>query len=865
VGNDQLTEEGRLRHQKNAAEGDRFGRRRGGQSKRSISASLFLDAPPPLLSQEGNSCVRIPISTYRLQFNCDFRFEDARRIVDYLYELGITDIYASPLLKARPGSTHGYDVTDPTHLNPELGTAEEFDELSRALQARGMGLILDIVPNHMAASLDNPWWFDVLEKGQDSPYALFFDVNWESKKVLLPILARPYGEALENHELVLRVENGRTVLQYYEHKLPVAAGAENLGSAAVDQVLSRQHYRLAFWRKASDAINYRRFFDVSDLIGLRIEREDVFQATHAYVFKLIADGKVTGLRIDHIDGLRDPKGYLDRLPTVYVVVENILAGNELLPFDWYAHGTTGYDFLNFVNGAFIDPEGFHRLEKIYSEFTGSNRTFTEVFRERKCQVMKELFAGEVNALVRRLAELAEEDRHARDVRTEELKDAFIAVTARLPVYRTYIRDSRISEADRACVEDAIAVAGNGPAFAFLRRVLLVEPAWYLQKRKQDYLDFVMRWQQFTGPVMAKGLEDTAFYVHNPLMSVNEVGGDSNGPELYFGVEEFHRRNLARRTRWPQTMNASSTHDTKRSEDVRARINVLSELPVEWARCLRRWSRLNPSESTPNRNEQVLIYQSMLGAWPIEPVRLKRYVTKALREAKTHSSWINIDKAYERRVLSFVDSLCRNEEFLNDFTRFQKKVGYIGALSSLSQLVLKITSPGVPDFYRGTEVWDLSLADPDNRRRVDFAARAQMLEELKKHARPKELLKHWGDGRLKMYVIWKLLNFRLSHADLFLHGDYIPLRVTGSRQNHIIAFARRLHDQWCVAAVPRLLSKLIRHGSPPLGQKIWNDTMIELPTNLPAQWTDVLTGQELSTPLLASALFSTLPIATIALL
>ena len=401
-----------------------------------------------LLSQERNSCVRIPISTYRLQFNRDFRFEEARRIVDYLYELGISDIYASPLLKARPGSTHGYDVTDPTHLNPELGTAEEFDELSRALQARGMGLILDIVPNHMAASLDNTWWFDVLEKGQDSPYAVFFDVNWESKKVLLPILARPYGEALENHELVLRVENGRTVLQYYEHKLPVAAGAENLGSAAVDQVLSRQHYRLAFWRKASDAINYRRFFDVSDLIGLRIEREDVFQATHAYVFKLIADGKVTGLRIDHIDGLRDPKGYLDRLPTVYVVVESILAGNELLPFDWYTHGTTGYDFLNFVNGAFIDPEGFHRLEKIYSEFTGSNRTFTEVFRERKCQVMKELFAGEVNALVRRLAELAEEDRHARDVRTEELKDAFIAVTARLPVYRTYIRDSRISEADR---------------------------------------------------------------------------------------------------------------------------------------------------------------------------------------------------------------------------------------------------------------------------------------------------------------------------------------------------------------------------------------------------------------------------------
>jgi (1->4)-alpha-D-glucan 1-alpha-D-glucosylmutase len=798
----------------------------------------------------------IPAATYRLQFNRDFRFADALRIVEYLHKLGITDVYASPILKARPGSSHGYDVTDPTGLNPELGTPEEFNKLSRALQARGMGLILDIVPNHMAASLDNPWWFDVLEKGEDSPYASFFDVNWESKKVLLPILARPYGEALANHELVLRVENGRTVLQYYEQKLPVAAGAEDLSVDAVDQVLSRQHYRLAFWRKASDAINYRRFFDVSDLIALRTEREDVFWATHAYVLKLIADGKVTGLRIDHIDGLRNPKGYLERLPTAYVVVEKILAGNEQLPCDWRTHGTTGYDFLNFASGAFIDPQGFHRLEKIYSEFTGSNRTFSEVLRERKRQVMKELFASEVNALVRRLAELAEEDRHARDIRTEELKDAFIAVTACLPVYRTYLRDFQTSEMDRACVENAIAAAGNGPALEFLRRVLLVKPAWYLQQRKQAYLDFVMHWQEFTGPVMAKGLEDTTFYVHNPLMSAHEVGGDPNGPELYFGVDEFHRRNLARRTRWPHTMNASSTHDTKRSEDVRARINVLSELPVEWARCLRRWSRLNPSASAPDASEQVLIYQSMLGAWPIPADRLKNYVTKALREAKTHSSWIDINEDYERRVLFFVDSLYRNEGFLNDFTRFQKKIAYFGALSSLSQLVLKMTSPGIPDFYRGTEVWDLSLADPDNRRPVDFSARVQMLEELKKDPRPRELLRNLSDGRIKMFLIWKLLNFRRSEAELFLYGDYIPLRVTGSRENHIITFARRLHDEWCVVAVPRLIAKL------PRAKTVWLDTLIELPPDAPSPWTNVLTGQELSSPLFASALFSTLPVAMI---
>jgi len=794
--------------------------------------------------------VRIPVSTYRLQFNRDFRFADAIRLVDYLHDLGITDLYASPIFKARPGSTHGYDVTDPTQINPEIGTPEEFNQLVEALRAKGMGLVLDIVPNHMAASVENPWWFDVLEKGQDSPYAGFFDVNWESKKVMLPILGRPYGEVLENDELVVKIENGRPVLQYYEQRLPIAAGAENLN---VDQVLSRQHYRLAFWRKAADGINYRRFFDISDLVGLRAERDEVFETTHKYVLQLVDEGKVTGLRIDHIDGLLDPKTYLDRLPDVYTVTEKILAGNEQLPCDWHTHGTTGYDFLDFVNGAFVDREGYHALERIYSEFTQSTATYTDVFRERKRQVMRELFAGEVAALVHRLGELAEEDRHARDLATEELKEAFVSVTAALPVYRTYIREGSISETDRAHIEDAIAVAGGGPAFDFLRRVLLMNPAWYLQNRKPDYLDFVMRWQQFTGPVMAKGLEDTSFYVHNPLVSVNEVGGDSNGPEVYFGIDEFHRRNLARRARWPQTMNASSTHDTKRSEDARARINVLSELPKDWEWCLKRWARWNPTEIAPN--EQILIYQSMLGAWPIEADRLKQYVTKALREGKTHSSWIDVNEDYERRALSFVDSLYANEKFLKDLTRFGEKIAYFGALYSLAQLVLKITSPGVPDFYRGTDVWDLSLADPDNRRPVDFNSRVSMLEELKSEAKPADLLTQWTDGRLKLWTTWKLLNFRRDHSDLFLHGEYIPLHVSGPRADHIISFARRLHDHWCVVAVPRLLANL---GG---ARRIWKDTSIELPPEAPSQWRSVFTSESVSS-LSASVLYATLPFAVL---
>ena len=804
--------------------------------------------------------VRIPNSTYRVQFNREFRFADAVRILEYLHELGITDLYASPIMKARPGSMHGYDVTDPTQLNPDLGTPEDFETLCTALREKGMGLIVDIVPNHMAASLDNAWWFDVLEKGEESPYAGFFDVNWESRRVLLPILGRPYGEVLEKQELQLRTENGRTILQYHEQKLPVAAGAENLSVESVDDVLSRQHYRLAYWRKAADAINYRRFFDVSDLVTLRSERDDVFQATHEFTLKLVAEGKIAGVRIDHVDGLLDPKGYLERLPRCYVVVEKILGGHEHLPSNWRTHGTTGYEFLNFLNGVFVDREGFHQLERIYSNFTGSTNSYGEVFQQRKRQVMKELFAGEVTVFIRRLTELAEEDRHARDLRTDELQEAFVAVTACLPVYRTYIRDEHISATDRAYIEDALTVGSKGLAFEFLRRVLLLSPPWYLQASREKYLDFVMRWQQFTGPVMAKGLEDTTFYVHNPLVSVNEVGGDCAGPEVYFGVEEFHRRNLSRHSCWPHSMNASSTHDTKRSEDVRARINILSELPDEWENALRRWYRMNTSETAPDANEQVLIYQSMLGAWPLDPDRLKQYVTKALREGKTHTNWMEINRSYETRVLSFIDRLYANNAFLKDFLRLQEKLAYFGALSSVSQLILKIASPGVPDFYRGTDVWDLSLADPDNRRPVDFAARTEMLRCLKEHSDPTELLKNWRDGRMKLYTTWKALQFRRSHADLFREGEYLPLHVAGAKENHIIAFVRRYRDQWCFVAVPRLMARLARRRTAPLGEKIWRDTVVELPMDAPSQWTNILTGETAPSPLYASQLFSTLPFA-----
>jgi (1->4)-alpha-D-glucan 1-alpha-D-glucosylmutase len=406
------------------------------------------------------------------------------------------------------------------------------------------------------------------------------------------------------------------------------------------------------------------------------------------------------------------------------------------------------------------------------------------------------------------------------------------------VYRTYIRDFDVPDADRGRIHRAIAAArrsGEAAAFDFIERVLLLEPAWYLRTQRYSYLDFVKRWQQFTGAIMAKGLEDTAFYVQNALISVNEVGGDPSGPFVYFGVEEFHRRNRIRNANWPRSMNASSTHDTKRSEDARSRINVLSELPGEWSRYLNRWRRMNPGDSAPDLNEQTLIYQSMLGAWPIDAERLKRFVTKALREAKTNTSWIHIDADYESQVMAFIDRILSSGKFMRSFLRLQKKIARFGALSSLSQLLLKITSPGIPDFYQGTETWTFNLADPDNRGPVDFALRQETLQKLKEGAAVRELLSEWADGRIKMHTCRAALTFRRRHPDLFLRGDYIPLRVLGARRDHVIAFARRFDKEWALVAVPRLLAKL--------GNKRWGDTRMEYPPDAPQKWINVLTNEE----------------------
>lgn len=944
--------------------------------------------------------LRIPVATYRLQFNQSFRFEDAQAILPYLHRLGISDLYASPIFKARQGSSHGYDVTDPTCLNPELGGQQKFDALVRELKARGMGLLLDIVPNHMAASPESPWWMDVLENGQSSPYATFFDIDWNpisgalKNKVLLPILGSPYRQALANQELALMLEETGFFVHYHDFRLPLniksyalvishrldaleaLVGSDHLALRQLkqlmnameclppctssnarearkrhreqqiikerlwrlinaspeaesfllenvalfngkkgdtgsfdllDRLLAQQAYQPAFWRTALEEINYRRFFDISDLIGVRVEELPVFEATHALVFQLVREGKVTGLRIDHIDGLRDPSKYLrqlqrrltpktersGRLPGSYIVIEKILAGDETLPEEWPVLGTTGYDFLNAVNSLFVDEEGLQSMKAIDSSLTGLRLTFEEIAYQKKKQVVEELFASETHTLGQRLTGLAQQDWCECDLSQKELTKALIEVTACLPIYRTYTRTLEVSPRDRVYLKSAIEEARKrDPALGartlnFLKRALLMDsPVSLAPQQKEEWLRFVMEWQQFTGAVMAKGFEDTALYNYSRLISLNEVGGNPGGVGL--SVEAFHQHNLVRQARWPYTLNATSTHDTKRGEDVRARINVLSEIPEVWGGHLARWMRWNQAKKlkvnghlVPDLNMEMLLYQTLIGAWPLSEnevpqfkERVKAYIFKAAREAKAFTSWLSPNLEYERALLAFVDSIWEGSgqnEFFNDLLEFQREVAYYGALNSLAQVLLKITSPGVPDFYQGTELWDFSLVDPDNRRPVDFGKRTRLLDDLIRQETQglssfiRELLTSWEDGRVKLYVTYKALSVRSAHQEVFLEGDYIPLEVRSVRQENVCAFARRRGNNWALIAVPRLMTKLVRAGTVPLGEWVWENDVLLLPQSAPEQWLQVFTGEFLKSTttmngLCLSSVFGAFPVA-----
>lgn len=686
----------------------------------------------------------------------------------------------------------------------------------------------------------------------------------------------------------------------------------------LDTVLADQAYRLAYWRVAAEEINYRRFFDVNDLAAIRTEDPTVFAATHQLALRLLAKGIVTGLRIDHVDGLYDPAGYLRRLqqaaaivlregdfppssssplhmdqfvaqlqiepapqPTAlpcYIVVEKILEAREPLPDHWLVHGTTGYDFLRMLNGIFVDQENERRMTDIYVRFTRRREEFPDLVYQSKKLIMQVALSSEINVLAHQLDRLSEKDRHSRDFTFNSLTHAIQEIIACFPVYRTYIDKSGVTERDRGIIETAVARAKRrNPAtdvsiFNFVRDVLLLRFSENADaEARETQHAFVMKFQQCTSPVMAKGMEDTAFYIYNRLVSLNEVGG---APERFgFSVAAFHEHNQERLRRWPYSLLATSTHDTKRSEDVRARINVLSEIPEEWWAALRRWSKLNKKKKpivdgqhAPDRNEEYLFYQTLLGAWPLTPMdgdeqtafnrRMQEYMRKATKEAKVNTSWINPNQAYDDAIQEFVSAVLNDLAFRADFQELWKKVAQCGLYNSLAQTLLKLTVPGVPDLYQGSELWDFSLVDPDNRRPVDYDRRRLLLHAVQDRSHnegedfvsfTRELLDCRVDGRIKLYVIHRTLLQRRAYPSLFRVGDYLPLNSSGSKQHHVCAFARRQGQEELLVVVPRLFSRLLRDVStPPLGPAIWDDTLLLLSPSLEGRcFSNLFTGELIS--------------------
>jgi (1->4)-alpha-D-glucan 1-alpha-D-glucosylmutase len=1027
-----------------------------------------------------------PEATYRLQFHKDdLTFRDAAQIAPFLDELGISHVYASPYFKTRSGSPHGYAVVDYTRLNPDLGTADDYQAMVDAIQGNRMGQLLDVVPNHMAADPENPWWRDVLENGPSSPYARFFDIDWNPakdelrNKILLPFLGEQFGQVLESGGLKVEYREGAFVLRYYERTLPLdpktwstilahrlaelkeslPAEDENLRelesivtaaeylpdrtetdparveerqrekevikrrlanltgqSRTIEQfihktldeingnpddahsfdllnaLLDMQVYRLSHWKAASDEINYRRFFDINELTAVSMEEPEVFEASHALVFDLLVSGKVSGLRIDHIDGLFDPCRYLwqlqwgyvralgrsvhERLAVVspvaakeeateglkaaagqepvsaaaavlaeevalpsqspaweeveppfleamwqriggphpsevfpslqrpadgerqhevdrphripqeklplYVVVEKILGAEEPLPEEWPVAGTTGYDFLNTVNRLLVDPAGLQEIRRLYSRFIDQRMDFREVVYQSKLLILRSAMSSELQMLAYRLNRISERHRRSRDFTLNTLRAVLREIVACFPVYRTYIDARGVSDRDRRVVQRAVAQAKrrnpatDAAAFDFVRDVLLLEQPPELDEagcREREF--FVGRFQQVTSPVIAKGVEDTAFYRYNPLTSLNEVGGEPS--EGAMSVEEFHRDNLARAEGRSWSLIASSTHDTKRSEDVRARINVLAEIPQQWRKAVNRWSRLNrrfhhnvDGQPAPSRNDEYLFYQALVGMWPLEPFdadlqqqvirRMQAYMEKATHEAKLHTSWITPHPDYDQAMREFVGSTLESRRFLAEFQRFHERVVDWGLYTALAQTVLKLTSPGIPDIYQGQEVWSFRLVDPDNREPVDFARHWDMLNQLEADTQrddsllplARHLAHHPRDPRIKLLVSWRVLQFRRRHRELFHQGTYLPLEVTGSRAKHVCAFAWRLAaaegrpEQRAVVVAPRLLAQLTPAPEdglvPPLGESVWGDTRLDTAGLSPGAMKNLFTGQ-----------------------
>jgi (1->4)-alpha-D-glucan 1-alpha-D-glucosylmutase len=856
------------------------------------------------------------IATYRVQMRDRFTLDDAAAILDYLAQLGISHLYSSPILQAGKGSTHGYDVLDYTQVNSELGGEAAFERLSNALATQGMGLLLDIVPNHMAIGKGNRWWWDVLENGQASRYATYFDIDWlppESKFhhiVMLPVLGDHYGRVLDAGDLRLIRNRGTFSLRYYDHVFPISPrslteiltqaapytdsdqlcyfadafdrlpssratdpqsqqrrhrdkvvllnlftrllleappvaaaidqAVETLNSdpRALHQLLERQNYRLAFWRTAERNLGYRRFFDINTLIGLHTEDEQVFADIHEIVFQwLRPDGPVDGVRVDHPDGLLDPQQYLgrlrDRVHSGWILAEKILMPNERLRESWPVSGTTGYDFLNTVMGLFIDPGSEEVLTRFYGDFTGETRPFSEVLHEKKLQVLRHGLGSDLNLLTSMLFTICDRHIHHRDYTRHELHEALRELVAEFPVYRTYVSPAsgQVDEEDQALVIGAIqGVEARRPDVAndllkFIGDILL------LQHRGDAESEFLTRFQQLTGPAMAKGAEDTAFYCYHRFLALNEVGGDPGR----FGLspDTFHAWCHDRHEHWPKTMLTTSTHDTKRSEDVRARLVVLSEMPSRWVEVVSGWSQRHADywgAHPPDRNFEYFWYQTLVGAWPLEQDRAMTYCEKAMREAKMHTSWTDPQSDYEEGVKTFVGCLYKDRRFMDEIAHLVEEISPYGDLMALSQTLIKLTAPGIPDLYQGTELWDFSLVDPDNRRPVDYALRRRLLQELAALS-PETISSRRREGLPKLWIIQQTLKIRRERPQIFgASGGYRPLYASGDKHEHVVAYAR---GEDVIVIAPRWLMTL---------KADWSDTVLTVPSG---RWHNPFDGRFLN--------------------
>ena len=786
-----------------------------------------------------------PRATMRLQLHKDFTFADAATLAPYLVDLGISHVYASPILTARAGSIHGYDVVDPTAVNPELGGERGFREFVAVLRQAGLGLIVDIVPNHMAVGgSDNPWWTELLRHGRSSRYAEFFDVDWETSdpelrgKVLAPFLGRPYGEALAAGEIMLaQSPAGEPVIRYYDSEFPIDPGdyahiaecgiesfdpGTESGQCQLHALLERQHYRLAWWAAAGDEINWRRFFDINGLAGLRIEVPAVFEETHATLFRLYADGLIDGFRVDHVDGLSDPPGYCRRLRQrldelaperhAYLVIEKILGAGETLPGDWGVDGTSGYDFMNEVSALQHNSDSTPALEALWHRLTGRPMAFADEEVPARREILEVGFDAQLNGVTAALHRLSRDDRRTRDISAKKIRQGLIALLSHFPVYRGYDAGAKRSAMDETSFAKALAAAKQA-APESLHMVLDQLDRWLGQQPGDKVAG--TRFQQLSAPVAAKSVEDTAFYRYGRLLSRNDVGFDAE--RMGSSVADFHRACADRLAKFPDAMLATATHDHKRGEDLRARLAVISEIPEEWDAFLTRC--LATEADRPDPADEIMLYQMILGAWPpglkasdkdgckALAGRLADWQQKALREAKLRTNWTAPNEDYETRSRNFLFALLSPESgFLALAQPFMDKIAAAGAVNGLAQTVLKMTVPGMPDFFQGTEFWDFSLVDPDNRRPVDYNARRGALAD---GAEPTECCRSWRDGRVKQAVIRKILWLRRQTAPLFARGSYDGLQVNGELADNIVAFCRGFHDATMIVVAPRLVSKLLQ--------------------------------------------------------